>query len=213
MKLNFKDSILFIGDSVTDVGRDRTNAVDLGQGYPLMIATALKERYAELELSFSNRGIGGDKLKDMAARWEADCLSLNPTVVSILIGINDTWHAVGQDQFGSQEDLQQFEQLYRTLLTTLVENSVRQIILMEPFVLPYPIDREMWRSDLDSRIQVVRKLAYEFQADLIPLDGLLNAIGIKQGFALLTGEDGVHPTQKGHELIAKMWLDAVEKEC
>lgn len=213
MKLNFKDSILFIGDSVTDVGRDRTNAVDLGQGYPLMIATALKERYAELELSFSNRGIGGDKLKDMAARWEADCLSLNPTVVSILIGINDTWHAVGQDQFGSQEDLQQFEQLYRTLLTTLVENSVRQIILMEPFVLPYPIDREMWRSDLDPRIQVVRKLAYEFQADLIPLDGLLNAIGIKQGFALLTGEDGVHPTQKGHELIAKMWLDAVEKEC
>ena len=212
MKLNFKDSILFIGDSVTDVGRDRTNAVDLGQGYPLMIATALKERYAELELSFSNRGIGGDKLKDMAARWEADCLSLNPTVVSILIGINDTWHAVGQDQFGSQEDLQQFEQLYRTLLTTLVENSVRQIILMEPFVLPYPIDREMWRSDLDPRIQVVRKLAYEFQADLIPLDGLLNAIGIKQGFALLTGEDGVHPTQKGHELIAKMWLDAVEKE-
>ncbi|SDQ22615.1 SGNH/GDSL hydrolase family protein [Carnobacterium viridans] len=213
MKLNFKDSILFIGDSVTDVGRDRTNAVDLGQGYPLMIATALKERYAELELSFSNRGIGGDKLKDMAARWEADCLSLNPTVVSILIGINDTWHAVGQDQFGSQEDLQQFEQLYRTLLTTLVENSVRQIILMEPFVLPYPINREMWRSDLDPRIQVVRKLAYEFQADLIPLDGLLNAIGIKQGVALLTGEDGVHPTQKGHELIAKMWLDAVEKEC
>lgn len=212
MKLNFKDSILFIGDSVTDVGRDRTNAVDLGQGYPLMIATALKERYAELELTFSNRGIGGDKLKDMAARWEVDCLSLNPTVVSILIGINDTWHAVGQDQFGSQEDLQQFEQLYRTLLTTLVENSVRQIILMEPFVLPYPTDREMWRSDLDSRIQVVRKLAYEFQADLIPLDGLLNAIGIKQGFALLTGEDGVHPTQKGHELIAKIWLDAVEKE-
>lgn len=213
MKLNFKDSILFIGDSVTDVGRDRTNAVDLGQGYPLMIATALKERYAELELTFSNRGIGGDKLKDMAARWEEDCLSLNPTVVSILIGINDTWHAVGQDQFGSQEDLQQFEQLYRTLLTTLVENSVRQIILMEPFVLPYPIDREMWRSDLDPRIQVVRKLAYEFQADLIPLDGLLNAIGIKQGFALLAVEDGVHPTQKGHELIAKMWLDAVEKEC
>ena len=213
MKLNFKDSILFIGDSVTDVGRDRTNAVDLGQGYPLMIATALKERYAELELTFSNRGIGGDKLKDMAARWEVDCLSLNPTVVSILIGINDTWHAVGQDQFGSQEDLQQFEQLYRTLLTTLVENSVRQIILMEPFVLPYPIDREMWRSDLDPRIQVVRKLAYEFQADLIPLDGLLNAIGIKQDFALLAGEDGVHPTQKGHELIAKMWLDAVEKEC
>lgn len=212
MKLNLKDHILFIGDSITDVGRDRTNVADLGQGYPLMIATALKEKYTELELTFSNRGVGGDKLKDMAARWDVDCLSLNPTVVSILIGINDTWHTVGQNQFGSQEDLQQFEQQYRTLLTTLVEKSVRQIILMEPFVLPYPTDREMWRSDLDPRIQVVRKLAYEFQADLIPLDGLLNANGIKQGFALLTGEDGVHPTQEGHEIIAEIWLDTIEND-
>lgn len=212
MKLNLKDHILFIGDSITDVGRDRTNIADLGQGYPLMIATALKENYTELELTFSNRGVGGDKLKDMAARWDVDCLSLNPTVVSILIGINDTWHTVGQNQFGSQEDLQQFEQQYRTLLTTLVEKSVRQIILMEPFVLPYPTDREMWRSDLDPRIQVVRKLAYEFQADLIPLDGLLNANGIKQGFALLTGEDGVHPTQEGHEIIAEIWLDTIEND-
>ena len=212
MKLNLKDHILFIGDSITDVGRDRTNIADLGQGYPLMIATALKEKYTELELTFSNRGVGGDKLKDMAARWDVDCLSLNPTVVSILIGINDTWHTVGKNQFGSQENLQQFEQQYRTLLTTLVEKSVRQIILMEPFVLPYPTDREMWRSDLDPRIQVVRKLAYEFQADLIPLDGLLNANGIKQGFALLTGEDGVHPTQEGHEIIAEIWLDTIEND-
>lgn len=212
MKLNLKDHILFIGDSITDVGRDRMNVADLGQGHPLMIATALKENYTELELTFSNRGVGGDKLKDMAARWDVDCLSLNPTVVSILIGINDTWHTVGQNQFGSQEDLQQFEQQYRTLLTTLVEKSVRQIILMEPFVLPYPTDREMWRSDLDPRIQVVRKLAYEFQADLIPLDGLLNANGIKQGFALLTGEDGVHPTQEGHEIIAEIWLDTIEND-
>lgn len=212
MILNPEDHILFIGDSVTDVDRDRTNTADLGKGYPLMVATALNERYTEFELTFSNRGVGGDKLKDMAARWDLDCLSLNPTVVSILIGINDTWHALGQNQFGSQEDLQQFEQLYRTLLTTLAEKSVRQIILMEPFVLPYPTDREMWRSDLDPRIQVVRKLVYEFQADLIPLDGLLNANGIKRGFALLTGEDGVHPTQEGHEMIAKIWLDAVEND-
>lgn len=209
MILNPEDHILFIGDSVTDVGRERTDAADLGQGYPLMIANALKERYSELELTFSNRGIGGDKLNDMADRWDVDCLSLNPTVVSILIGINDTWHTVGKDQFGSQENLQQFEQQYRTLLKSLVEKSVRRIILMEPFVLPYPVDREMWRSDLDPRIQVVRKLAREFQADLIPLDGLLNAIGIKQGFAFLTGEDGVHPTKEGHEMIAEIWLDTV----
>lgn len=212
MKLNKKDRILFIGDSVTDGDRDRTTGADLGQGYPLIIAKTLKKHYPELELAFFNRGIGGDKLNDMAARWREDCLVLKPTIVSILIGINDTWHTVDQEQFGHIEELQRFEQQYRSLLESLQRELDCQIVLMEPFVLPYPKDREAWRRDLDPRIQVVRKLANEFQADLIPLDGILNAIGIKRNFAYLTGEDGVHPTPTGHETIANAWLKAVEKD-
>lgn len=33
-----KKRILFIGDSITDAGRDRAEATDLGKGYPLLIA-------------------------------------------------------------------------------------------------------------------------------------------------------------------------------
>lgn len=212
MKLKQKDHILFIGDSVTDGDRDRTDAANLGQGYPLMIAKTLTKHYPELELTFSNRGIGGDKLSDMAVRWKEDCLVLKPTIVSILIGINDTWHIVGQDPFGSIEELQRFEEQYRAVLESLQIELNCQIVLMEPFVLPYPNDREAWRRDLDPRIQVVRKLANEFQADLIPLDGILNAIGIKKSYVYLTGEDGVHPTTAGHATIAKAWLKAVEKD-
>lgn len=76
--------------------------------------------------------------------------------------------------------MQRFEQQYRSLLESLQKELKCQIVLMEPFVLPYPKDREAWRRDLDPRIQVVRKLANEFQADLIPLDGILNTIGIKK---------------------------------
>lgn len=212
MKLNQKDHILFIGDSVTDVDRDRTDSDDLGQGYPSMIGKTLTERYPDLELNFSNRGIGGDKLNDMAVRWQEDCLALKPTIVSILIGINDTWHNVGQEQFGSREELQQFEQQYRSLLASVKQELACQIVLLEPFVLPHPTDRETWRRDLDPRIQVVRKLAHEFQTDLIPLDGILNAIGIKQSYAYLTGEDGVHPTTAGHTAIAKAWIQAVDND-
>lgn len=212
MKLNQKDHILFIGDSVTDVDRDRTDTTDLGQGYPSILAKKLTELYPKLELTFSNRGIGGDKLKDMAARWQEDCLALKPTIVSILIGINDTWHNVGEEQFGSHEELERFEQQYRSLLVSLKQELACQIVLMEPFVLSYPTDREMWRRDLDPRIQVVRKLAHEFQTDLIPLDGILNAIGIKQSFSYLTGEDGVHPTTAGHNAIAKSWVKAIEND-
>ena len=36
MKLKANDTILFIGDSITDVGRDRDDSQHLGYGYPLI---------------------------------------------------------------------------------------------------------------------------------------------------------------------------------
>ena len=82
---------------------------------------------------------------------------------------------------------------------------------MEPFVLPYPKDRVGWRNDLDKRIQIVRKMARDYQTELIPLDGLLNAAGIRDGFSYYTGDDGVHPTVAGHGLIASSWLKSVDE--
>lgn len=212
MKLEQKNHILFIGDSVTAVDRDPTDTADLGHGYPQIIAKALAERYPKMDLSFSNRGIGGDKLIDMAVRWQEDCLALKPTIVSILIGINDTWHAVNLEQLEDRLELQQFEQHYRSLLESLKFELSCQIVLMEPFVLPNPADHEIWRRNLDPRIQVVRRLVREFQTDFIPLDGLLNDIKIKQKDNCLTREDGVHPTTLGHAIIAKAWLKAIEND-
>ena len=40
---------------------------------------------------------------------------------------------------------------------------------MEPFVLPYPKERMNWRRELDPRIQIVRKVARDYQTDLIPI--------------------------------------------
>jgi lysophospholipase L1-like esterase len=210
MKLKTNDTILFIGDSITDVGRDRANPDDLGQGYPLMVAGFLQATYPHLNLTFYNRGIGGDKLRDLKNRWEKDCLELNPDIVSILIGINDTWHNVGKEAFANEAELEKFEADYRYLLKSLHQRTDAHVILIEPYVLPYPKDRVNWREDLDPRIQIVRKMAREYQTELVPLDGLLNAAGTKVGFEYYTGIDGVHPTVAGHGLIAQAWLDNVE---
>ncbi|APZ49469.1 hypothetical protein BW721_07140 [Jeotgalibaca sp. PTS2502] len=74
MKLKQNDVILFIGDSITDVGRNREDGYNLGSGYTLMVAGALSARYPELQLQFLNRGIGGNKIGDLKERWETDCL-------------------------------------------------------------------------------------------------------------------------------------------
>ncbi|GEK88354.1 Lysophospholipase L1 [Alkalibacterium putridalgicola] len=209
MKIMNDDTLLFIGDSITDAGRDRTDPDDLGQGFPLLVSAYLQTNMPEQRLTFLNRGIGGDKLSDVKNRWEEDCLDLDPDIVTLLIGINDTWRNQDNDHLATDEELEEFESDYRFLLKSLHQRTDARVILMEPFVLPYPKDRMNWRRDLDPRIQIVRKMAKEYQTELIPLDGLLNAQGIKNGFSYYTGEDGVHPTVAGHGYIAKAWLDAV----
>ncbi len=90
-------TLLFQGDSITDAGRDRarTGANDiraLGLGYPLLLAAELREHYAGRDLQVFNRGISGNTVPDLQARWQADAIALNPAILSILIGVNDIWH-------------------------------------------------------------------------------------------------------------------------
>lgn len=211
MRVKPDDTILFIGDSVTESGRDHSNGMDLGKGFPLMVATYLQTHHPKKILTFYNRGVGGEKLRDLKKRWEKDCLDLNPDIVSLMIGVNDTWHNAGRFTTATPEELRRFEADYRFLLKSLHQRTDARVILMEPFVMPYPKDRINWREDLQARIEIVRKMAREYHTELIPLDGLLYEAGIKDEFEYYTGADGVHPTIAGHGFIAQAWLDRIEK--
>src|SRR5687768_2287940 len=92
--------ILFQGDSITDSGRSRkvTDANDpraLGTGYPLLVTSALLGRDGAGQWQCHNRGISGNRVPDLQARWEKDTVALAPDVLSILIGVNDYWHSRG----------------------------------------------------------------------------------------------------------------------
>lgn len=202
MFLKQDDVILFQGDSITDAGRDYSDYGSLGHGYPLLIAGRLGHRYPEKNLTVLNRGISGNRAVDLQERWNEDCLALKPTVVSIYIGINDTWRRYDN---GSVTTSQQFESSYRDLLERTTKSLDARLVLVEPFVLPHPEDRKGWREDLDPKIQVVRQLAREFGALLVPLDGLFAAACSKAEPSYWAG-DGVHPSPAGHELIADAWL-------
>ncbi len=85
-----KDAVvLFQGDSITDAGRNREDPNDLGRGYALFTAAWFRANHPELNVKFLNRGIGGNTIRDLDARWEADCIELKPTWLSVLVGIND----------------------------------------------------------------------------------------------------------------------------
>lgn len=204
------DRILFIGDSITDVGRSRNFDGDLGNGFPFLLAAELLHRYPKSNLNILNRGVSGDTLAQLKNRWEEDCLDLSPDLVTILIGVNDVWKSFEQNTTPSGEELEMFEKNYRYLLKSLAQRTDAKVVLMEPFLLPYPKDRIEWRKQLDPRIQIVRRVAKDYHAILVPLDGLLNAAGIVSDYQTYTGIDGVHPTLTGHAQIAKAWLDYVD---
>lgn len=198
--------VLFQGDSITDCGRDRGNGNDLGNGYALMASALFSQKYPEKQVRFINRGISGNRVMDLQQRWQEDCFELQPTWVSIYIGINDTWRRYDSNDPTSVEA---FAEGYRNLIVRTREKLDARLILIEPFVLPVPEDRKRWREDLDLKINAVRELAREFHTLYVPLDGLF-AQASTQTPPAYWAADGVHPSPAGHALIAKAWLNAVK---
>lgn len=199
-------TVLFQGDSITDADRARFFADDLGRGYVQMVAGWYSALYPERQARFVNRGIGGDRVVNLLDRWEDDCLALRPDLLTILVGINETWRAFDA---GDPTPVATFERGYRELLTRTRERLPQtRVILMEPFSLPISPDREAWRADLDPKIGAVRRLAREFGHLLIPLDGLFAQAATRRDPSFWA-QDGVHPTPAGHALIAQTWLRAV----
>ncbi|MCW3816714.1 SGNH/GDSL hydrolase family protein [Micromonospora sp. DR5-3] len=194
--------VLFIGDSITDAGRDRSCGDDLGTGYAMMAAAWFTARHPEHRVSFRNRGISGDRVRDLRARWADDCLALAPQVVSVLIGINDTWRRYSKHDPTSADE---FARDYRHILQETRRLGAR-LVLVEPFVVPLDDAQRGWREDLDPKVDVVRRLAAEFDATLVAVDDLFQAADVDDR---VWTRDGVHPTPFGHALIAQAWLRAV----
>ena len=201
------DVVLFQGDSITDCGRNRDIAGDLGHGYPMMAASWFSALYPERRVTFINRGVSGDRVQNLKSRWQEDCIALKPDWVSILIGINDTWRRYDSNDATSAED---YAKDYRFILSSIKESLPdTKIIICEPFVLPSPADRKQWRADLDPKIQEAREIAREYNTIYIPLDGIF-AKASTSAEPEYWAADGVHPTLPGHALIAQNWLRAID---
>jgi acyl-CoA thioesterase-1 len=173
-----------------------------------MIASRLAARYPELGLVFENRGSSGNRARDLEARWDVDCLSLAPDVVSILIGINDTWRRYDS---GDATSAEAFRESYRSILSRTRDRLGAKIVICEPFVLTSLPDRVAWREDLDPKIAVASALAREFGAVYVPFDGMFAAASTKVAPSCWAA-DGVHPTDAGHALMAEEWIRRVVGE-
>lgn len=201
--------ILFQGDSITDGGRGRNNDLNhiLGHSYPYIIAGKLGYQFAEQQPIFVNRGVSGNRVSDLYARWNEDAISLQPDLLSILIGVNDAWRIMNHLPAGATD---RFERAYRHLLAETKEVLPRtQLVLCEPFILKTGATEDKWtewKAKLDHYGQVVRELCREFDAIFVPLQAAFDQAA-ERAEASYWLWDGVHPTAAGHYLIAEQWLN------
>jgi acyl-CoA thioesterase I len=202
--------ILFQGDSITDAGRGREIAepnIQLGSGYAMLAAAQLLAKYPGKDLEFLNRGISGNRVVDLYARWKIDALNLQPDIISILVGVNDTWHEYGSNNGVEPE---RYANIYRMLLEwTKQELPDVKLVLMEPFCLVTGDSvTEAWLTEMGERAKIVSSLAEEFGAVYVSLQDKFNTV-TAQAPAKYWLRDGVHPAPAGCALIADAWMEAV----
>ena len=202
--------ILFQGDSITDARRPRDLDWLLGGGYPTICAGMLvKERPNDVEVI--NRGVSGNRVVDLYARWKMDAINLKPDVISILIGVNDVWHEVGNQ---NGVDVERFEMVYNLLLDyTKRDLPETKMILLEPFVLKESATEEHWdyfSKEVALRAQATKRVAEKHGATFVPLQDMFDEAA-KTAPASVFLRDGVHPTAAGHSMIADRWIEAFMK--
>ena len=210
-KLRRGSVILFQGDSITDNWRNKENKgpnqnVSLGYGYPLLVASAVLAKHPDLDLRFYNRGISGNKVPDLQARWSEDAIALKPDLLSILIGVNDIWHKMRGNYQGTPAD-------YESQFTTLLEQTRAalpnvSLVVLEPFVLRAGVVQSNWFPEFDERRAAARRVAQRAGAKWVPLQKKFDELAARHSPEYYAA-DGVHPSPAGHAVIADQWRKAV----
>lgn len=206
------DTVLFQGDSITDAGRDKELTSEansqpaFGHGYAWMAASQLLVGWPAGNLKCYNRGISGNKVYQLADRWQTDCLDLQPDVLSILIGVNDIWHTLNGNYDGTVEI---YERDYHALVkrTKQALPSVK-LIICEPFVLRCGAVNDKWFPEFDGYRAAAKRVADEAQAHFVPFQSMFDQ-AVEFAPPEHWAHDGVHPSDFGAALMAYTWLKTV----
>jgi len=205
-------TILFQGDSITDGGRDKKNQIAnqqkaLGAGYAWMAASHLLIKNPQLNLTIHNRGISGNKVHQLANRWDKDCLDLKPDILSIMIGVNDIWHGLNGKYEGTVKT-------YEDDFLNLMERTRKalpktQFVICEPFVLRCGAVNEKWFPEFDRYRAAARKVADQNNATFVPFQSMFDE-AVQYAPPKHWAGDGVHPSSHGASLMAHFWTQSVQ---
>ncbi len=201
------DRIVFFGDSITDQ-----------RLYTTFAETFLVTRFPTWNLSFTHSGWGGDRVSGGAGgpidvRLWRDVLPYNPTVVTIMLGMNDArYRAFDQTLFDD------YEKGYRAIIATLKR---RLPGIRVTAIQPSPYDDVTRPPTFEGGYNNVLRRYGDFLAQLAAAEklhladlntsvvaALRKANELNPTDAAKMIPDRVHPGPSGHLLMAKALLEA-----
>lgn len=204
MRLKAGQKIVMIGDSITDAGR-REIEPPYGVGYMTLVRSFVTALYPPLGLTWENRGIGGDTVRHLDARWTADVVDERPDVLTVMIGINDVWRAFGDNPHEAVPDDE-----YRATLTRLVcaaqETADLDLYIGSPYMIEADRNDPM-RAAMDARGAIAREVAAEVGATFIDVQAAFDR-ALASTDHTDWADDRIHPNQPGHAVIAIAFLRA-----
>ncbi len=214
MPLPQNTKLLFIGDSITDAGRDPSgeptpwsNTIGLGHGYVSLVNALLQNSHPESNIRILNQGISGNTIRDLAARWHSDVLSLAPDWLSIKIGINDVWRQFDQPHHIEAHVLpEEYEETYRSLLTT-TRPSLKGLVIISPYFIE-PQKSDPMRARMDEYGAIAQKMAREFDAIYVDAQAAMDRLTQHMHSSEIAW-DRVHPSAVGHMAIAQAFVEAI----
>ncbi|MBP3962312.1 SGNH/GDSL hydrolase family protein [Paenibacillus lignilyticus] len=211
MLLEAKDKLVMIGDSITDCGRARPVGEGLfdaiGKGYVGQVDALLTAAYPERGIRVVNVGTSGNTVLDLKARWQTDVLDQKPDWLSIMIGTNDVWR-----QFDTPliTESHVYPEEYAATLEELVVQTrpkLKGLVLMTPFYLE-PNPNDAMRAQMDRYGAIVREIAAKHDALFVDTQAAFNRV-MAHIYPATIAWDRVHPSQAGHAVLARAFLQAV----
>ncbi len=214
MLLNKNETFLLIGDSVTDCGRRMPEGEGgfthdaWGFGYVELLRGYLFAKYPHLDLRIINKGISGQQAPDLAKRWQKDVMDYKPSVVSILIGINDVWRKFDATNVDWQQcDIELYEKSLEEIITKTL-SITKNIIVQTPFFIDNNKDDAMF-IEMRKYSKVCENLAKKYDLFFVDTQLAFDEI-LKDLHPYKISSDRIHPNVIGHTVLMNGVIKVLE---
>lgn len=201
IKIKDGSTVLFIGDSITDLKFNRRMNITIhGKDvYALQVARELKKNHKGLK--FYYKGIASNRTYHLYDRLTKDCIDLKPDVIIMLIGVNDAWENYVPENYPPLRRPMRphVEEIYRRIKTELDQP---QLLILLPFLIDTIKEKAPFHEVLNRYRSELAELAEANNAVIIDLQKAFDEEQ-KTVPSKTLAVDGIHPTNAGHSVIAK----------